>query len=167
VKDRNVCLKLIYFNFIDGGFKMSEKKYPLIIWFYYKDVRQLFSKIFFEKDLPKNVRTACLLATALQDLKFEVPVEIAFLTQSASIPSAIEVVRIEGVDIHTLSKESAVFSLPNISELESKDCGDICEVFHKEFDDFRKRHQDTVSEKRKIAAIEVKRCDKIYIALDF
>lgn len=151
---------------------MSEKLYPLIIWFYYQNERRLFTKISFENSVDEHPHEKIKkrIAKSIQSLLFDVLIEIAIGTQSASIPTAIEVVRVNGINIHTLEKESAVFPLTLEKEIYrilefSKD--EIEGLFCKRFYDFQKSHKKLLSKKRASLAIEIKRLDEIYRVLDF
>ncbi|MBU4536497.1 hypothetical protein KJ603_00470 [Patescibacteria group bacterium] len=147
---------------------MIEKIYPLVIWFSYKGEKQLYSKITVASDEPRNIRIANTIATAIQSLKFGVPIEISLFTQSSSTPSAIEVNRIEGMNIHTLTEESAVFVLTTEnSKLLKVSKDDIRKLFLKKFFDFRRKHRSSVAEKRMVAAVKVRQCDDICKVLDF
>lgn len=149
---------------------MTEKIYPLIIWFYYQNKLRLFSKIR-KLDLGKNeTKSTCEafeIADAIRMLRFEIPIEISLLTQSSSTPSAIEVNRVAGVNIHTLTEESAVFILSKNGQFLAMSQENIRIHFVQEFSDFREKHRYAISEKRSVVAEKVKRCDDVYKALDF
>ncbi len=143
----------------------KEKSYPLIVWFFYKGKKRLFSKIKFCEETDEVILKASALAKALGDVEFSVPIEVSLLTQSAGTPTAVEVIRICGVDMHTTDKESAVFVVRR-NEERSDDfkkiaLEDIKKVFLKDFSEFREKHAHVISEKRRVAAIEVRRCDEI------
>jgi hypothetical protein len=151
---------------------MSEKLYPLIVWFYYEDERQLFTKISFDNSIPEHpsVKIARRMAEVIQYINFDRPIEIALMTQSTSNPTTIELVRANDVNIHTLERKTAVFALTLESEsrliLELSE-DEIEGLFCKRFYDFQKSHKKLLSEKRASLAMEVERLDEIYKALDF
>ena len=146
---------------------MNERIYPLIVWIYYNGKKHLFTKINVMNVNDRNTRIGVCIAKAIKELKFEVPIEVTLLSQSASTPSAIEVNRVAGVNIHTLTEESAVFILSKNGQFLAMSQENIRIHFVQEFSDFREKHRYAISEKRSVVAEKVKRCDDVYKALDF
>jgi len=161
---------------------MTEKKegrYPLIVWFYYQNERKLITDVNFDHSENKEgyieKQKAFAVADAIKMVHFDVPVEVSLLTQSSSTPTAIEVVRVNGIDIHTQTKEAAVFVLENPEEDTTSKNFDFREIsqshirklFRKQFADFRNRHKYAVSEERRLLMMEVNRCNKVYKVLYF
>lgn len=148
---------------------MSEKLYPLIIWFCHQNERRLFEKVSFGESIDKHSPLAITkkMGEAIQSLCYEAPIEIALGMNTATV---IELVRVNGVDIHTLEEEAVVFNLTLESEnyriLEISN-DSIRSLFEKRFSDFRKTRKKSLREKRGDLTLEMKRLDEICRALDF
>ncbi|MBU1046362.1 hypothetical protein KKH36_01105 [Patescibacteria group bacterium] len=129
---------------------MDAKKYPVIVRIFWGKSRpELFSKLNATCPDERDSKIAYKIAVAIQDVNFDVPIEIALLTQSSSSPNCIEVLCVDGIiisNIHT--PVNFVFSdIDKILKMKSKE---IQNAFTKEFSNFCKKLSYILCDERDI-----------------
>ncbi len=125
-----------------------EKQYPIIVRIYW-DGLKLFSKLGVSCPNERYSKIAYRIAEAVQDIDLDVPIEIALLTQSASIPNCVEVLRVDGVDITSMEKP-ANFLFSDLDSIVDMNKEEIQHAFLKGFPEFCKGLRNSFCDERSI-----------------